>query len=199
MKIKLVILSALFVSLLGFKSPKEAKVTHKLLLSFAVDGQELKRKITVGLFGRETPKTAANFFHLCKGSYKDEANRKLSIVGSPFHRIIPKFMIQGGDFTAGNGTGGRSIYGAKFEDENFSVATKPGVLAMANSGPNTNGSQFFITTGDTQWLDGKHVVFGRVLKGMPIVKFIEGYGSQGGETSSNIKLSNCQFIWKAKI
>jgi peptidylprolyl isomerase len=128
---------------------------------------------------------------LCTGE-KSTPAKKLHYKGSIFHRVIPQFMLQGGDFTRHNGTGGESIYGAKFADENFTLThTKPGLLSMANAGPGTNGSQFFITTVECPWLDGKHCVFGEVKSGMEIVRQIEGLGSRSGAPSKRVEIVEC--------
>ena len=149
-------------------------------------------RVTFELFADVVPKTAENFRALCTGEKGvGRSGKALHFKGSAFHRIIPGFMCQGGDFTRGNGTGGESIYGEKFADENFQLKhTGSGILSMANAGPNTNGSQFFICVAKTEWLDGKHVVFGKVVDGQDVVSKMEATGSRGGQTSQPVVIAD---------
>ncbi|XP_023934384.2 peptidyl-prolyl cis-trans isomerase [Bicyclus anynana] len=164
--------------------PKE-KRNPQVYFDIAVGKQEIGRVIMM-LRADIVPKTAENFRALCTHE------KGFGYQGSSFHRIIPDFMCQGGDFTNHNGTGGKSIYGRKFEDENFTLKhTGPGILSMANSGPNTNGSQFFLCTAKTEWLDGNHVVFGHVISGLDVLKKVAQYGSKSGKTSAKVVISNC--------
>ncbi|KAJ8497475.1 hypothetical protein OPV22_008027 [Ensete ventricosum] len=175
---------ALTIILLGFsithkedklKVEKEPEKTHRVFLDVDIDGQHLGR-IVIGLYGEVVPKTVENFRALCTGEKSNgTGGRNLHYKGTKFHRIVSGFVIQGGDITNGDGRGSESIYGGAFPDENFVIKhSQAGIVSMVNSGPDSNGSQFFITTVKASWLDGEHVAFGRVIQGMDTVFAIEG-------------------------
>ena len=163
-------------------------MSENVFFQVSAGGKDLGR-IVFRLYDDVVPKTARNFRELATGQHG------YGYKGSPFHRVIPEFMLQGGDFTNGNGTGGKSIYGEKFADENFQLKhDRPFLLSMANAGPGTNGSQFFITTVVTPWLDGKHVVFGEVVEGEDVVKAVEALGSRSGSTSTKIVVEDSGIV-----
>lgn len=174
--------------------PKEVNKENPVVFLDIKIGDKEARRVELELFKDKVPKTSENFRCLCTG----EKGEKLHYKGSIFHRVIKNFMIQGGDFENANGTGGESIYGKKFDDENFAYnLSREGLLAMANSGPNTNGSQFFITLKDCPWLNGKHVVFGKVIKGMDVVKEVEAVETDGQDKPKiNVVIENCGEIKK---
>ncbi|KAF8033165.1 hypothetical protein BT93_D1923 [Corymbia citriodora subsp. variegata] len=184
----------------GDQVEEEPEVTHRVYLDVDMDGQHLGR-IVIGLYGKVVPRTVENFRALCTGKKGNNASgKKLHYKGTPFHRIISGFMIQGGDIIYGDGKGYESIYGGTFADENFRIKhSHAGVISMVNSGPDSNGSQFFITTVKASWLDGEHVVFGKVIQGMDTVYVIEGgAGTYNGKPRKKVIIADSGEIPKSK-
>ena len=174
------------------KAQAEAVATSQVFFDIAIGDEEAGR-LTMDLYGSVAPKTAENFRALCTGEKGvGKLGKPLHFEGCSFHRIIPGFMCQGGDFTSGDGQGGESIYGGDFADEPFEFSHfEPGLLSMANAGPDTNGSQFFMTTAVTDFLDGKHVVFGKIVDGMDVLSAMEKQGSKSGATKAPVKIVAC--------
>ncbi|KAL4271139.1 hypothetical protein GQ457_13G007590 [Hibiscus cannabinus] len=179
---------------------EEHEITHRVYLDVDIDGQRVGR-IIIGLYGEVVPKTVENFRALCTGEKgKGVKGKALHYKGTPFHRIISGFVVQGGDIIHGDGRGSESIYGGTFRDENFKIKhSHAGVVSMANTGPDSNGSQFFITTVKSSWLDGEHVVFGKVIQGMDIVYMIEGgAGTYSGKPRKKVIIADSGEIPKNK-
>ncbi|RYG60568.1 peptidylprolyl isomerase [archaeon] len=174
----------------------QARITDRIFFDVSFDDTQATQqtdRIIIGLYGDIAPQTVKNFKTLCDGQLKSaKTAQQLSYQGSKFHRVIPGFMIQGGDFTKKDGTGGESIFGSPFADESFALKhTGLGVVSMANKGTNTNTSQFFICTAPCSWLDGKHVVFGQVIHGMHVLRRIEAQGSRSGQPASQMTIVRC--------
>ncbi|XP_010941301.1 peptidyl-prolyl cis-trans isomerase CYP21-1 isoform X1 [Elaeis guineensis] len=179
---------------------KEPEITHRVYFEVDIDGQRTGR-IVVGLYGKVVPKTVENFRALCTGEKgKGASGKNLHYKGTPFHRIISGFVIQGGDIIHGDGKGSESIYGSTFPDENFTIKhSHAGIVSMVNSGPDSNGSQFFITTIKASWLDGEHVAFGKVIQGMDTVYAIEGgAGTYSGKPRKKVIIVDCGEIPRSK-
>lgn len=207
-KIALIFLAALVLiflaysfSLPGAEELEDAyEITHRVYLDVDIDKQRIGR-ITIGLYGEVVPRTVENFRALCTGEFGKAKNGKLlHYKGTPFHRIIPGFMIQGGDIVSGDGRGNQSVFGGVFHDENFKLKqSHPGTVSMVNTGPDSNGSQFFITTVKAYWLDGEHVVFGKVIDGMDTVYAIEGSaGTYSGKPRKKVIIADSGEIPKDK-
>lgn len=193
-----------FRSLIRREDPNKVTIGRKLAIQVSIDGEVQEQELIVGLFDSVVPKTTENFYQLClpekqvSSGLLSQTNSNAQVkkyAGSPFHRVIKDFMIQGGDFTRGDGRGGKSIYpGGKFRDENFKIKHAKYVLSMANSGPNTNGSQFFLTTSVPDWLDGKHVVFGRLVEGFELADKMNELGTKNGTPLKPMRFVSCMEV-----
>ena len=187
----LVIVAAISLACTG-KSWQQPMITQTVIFTVEICSHA-KTHFTVGLFGFDAPRTVENFTKICEGKITFDGIQ-LTYNNSFFHRIIPNFMLQAGDFTRGDGTGGLSIWGNRFADENFAIDHDIGVLSMANAGPNTNGSQFFITTAKASYLNGKHTVFGVITSGMSVVYAIEAQGSSSGQPRCPVRIVECSIM-----